>query len=117
MLSLHLHGFSKNYSTITSLLDFTIKIINHQLLLHKLSLMGFTTNTLKWISSYLFHRKQRVLKTILREIFQYYIKYLQGSLGPILFSIFINYLPHMLQFFIILMYTDELQIFYINLSY
>lgn len=130
------HGFTKGCSTITNLLNLTTIInrgfvqqkqtdviytdfskafdkVNHKLLLKKLNFMGFTHNSLRWISSYLSNRKQKVYfkKQTSKPI---YVKsgVPQGShLGPLLFSLFINDLPRVIKYSNILMYADDVKIF------
>lgn len=75
--------------------------------------MGFTLNSLRWISSYLSNRKQKVFfkKQTSKPI---YVKsgVPQGShLGPLLFSLFINDLPRVIKYSNILMYADDVKIF------
>lgn len=130
------HGFRKSCSTTTNLLQLTTSInqgflqgeqtdviytdfskafdkVNHDLLLHKLLQLGFTSNSLKWISSYLSDRKQRVLyKNKMSKHIAVLSGVPQGShLGPILFSLFINDLPTVIQFSNVLLYADDVKIF------
>lgn len=79
------------------MLDFSaaFDLIDHKILLQKLECYGFTPSSLSWMGSYLSNRKQRVFfigqysstKTI-------HCGVPQGScLGPLLYSIFTNDLP------------------------
>lgn len=130
------HGFKKGCSISTNLLHLTTLVnrgfvhgqhtdviytdfskafdkVNHNLLLQKLYLIGFTPNCLNWIKSYLNNRNQRVYfnNTTSRNII---VKsgVPQGShLGPILFNLFINDLPNVIKLSNILMYADDVKIF------
>lgn len=130
------HGFKKGCSISTNLLHLTTLVnrgfvhgqhtdviytdfskafdkVNHNLLLQKLHLIGFTPNCLNWIKSYLNNRNQRVYfnNTTSRNII---VKsgVPQGShLGPILFNLFINDLPNVIKLSNILMYADDVKIF------
>ena len=68
-------------------------VIDHDILILKLSKLGLHNNNLKWFSSYLKNRKQFVMvNNVLSEFFKVFnISVPQGSiLGPLLFLIFIN---------------------------
>lgn len=131
------HGFRKGYSTITNLLEFTSLVnrgflnkkqtdvvytdfskafdkVNHLLLIKKLHLMGFSRNSLNWIQSYLTNRKQNVIfKNVISKSILVKSGVPQGShLGPLLFSLFINDLPNVIKYSSILMYADDVKIFY-----
>lgn len=76
--------------------------INHSLLLVKLDMLGFPSALLRWLSSYLNGRTQRVS--------------FRGSssrihLGAILFTIYLNDLPSIVRNSRILMYADDVKLF------
>lgn len=131
------HGFQKGCSTVTNLLHFTTLInrgfvnnkqtdavytdfskafdkVNHNLLINKLNMLGFNPTSLSWIKSYLCCRKQRVrYKNSISKSIDVLSGVPQGShFGPVLFSLFINDLPSVIQFSNILMYADDVKIFF-----
>ena len=111
-------GFRKNHSTDTCLSFLNEKIlkdfddglvtgmilinlqkvfdtINHDILLKKLSIIGFSDHTVKWFQSYLSNRKFTVnLKYSFSEVSSISCSVPQGSiLGPLLFLIYVNDMP------------------------
>ena len=111
--------FSKNYSTNTCLGHLTDKIttgfekglftgmvlidlqkafdtIDHQILLKKMKYLGFSKNTITWFKSYLCERKFKIsINTSYSSPASLLCDVLQRSiLGPLLFLLYINGLPH-----------------------
>lgn len=136
ILSPHQHGFRKFCSTITNVLELTTNInegfrdrmqtdviytdfskafdkVNHELLLYKLNSMGFSNSLVIWLKCYLTKRSQRVkFKNAISKNIEVFSGVPQGShLGPVLFTLFINDLPSVIQHSKVLMYADDVKIF------
>lgn len=130
------HGFIKGRSTVTNLLEFVSHVfsafssklqtdviytdfskafdkVNHNLLLWKLDMMGFSSKFLRWLSSYLKDRTQSVLfKGCLSRQIVVSSGVPQGShLGPLLFNLFLNDLPSVIKHSMILMYADDVKLY------
>ena len=136
VISSEQHGFMCGRSTTTNLLEFvtfcTEKLVDrsqvdcvftdfskafdklsHEILLFKLTKLGFNKNFVSWIESYL---RQRTCKVVFNgcvsNILEIGSGIPQGShFGPILFILFINDLPCMIKHSKCLMYADDVKIF------
>ena len=86
--------------------------VPHMILLHKLEGYGIVGNTLRWISSFLSGRRQKVVVNGEASAWSSVISGVpQGSvLGPILFIYYINDMPGVVHGFI-QMFADDTKIF------
>ena len=135
-ISIYQHGFVQGRSTSTNLTlfvnfclrnmenkcqtdviftDFSKAFdrVSHRILLKKLSFFGFHSFLLKWLSSYLCDRSQfvKIGSTLSFKIYNH-SGVPQGShLGPLLFLIFVNDLPTIINFSKCLMFADDVKIF------
>lgn len=135
------HGFVKGRSTLTNLifynnfisevlndrtpgvikqidsiyLDFAkaFDSVNHNLLIYKLSKLGLSGCTLKWIYSFLSNRELQVrIKGNLSDSFVATSGVPQGShLGPLLFILFINDVCNELSVATVLIFADDIKVF------
>ena len=89
-----LKGFDDGLLTGMILIDLqkAFGTINHDMLLKKLSIIGFSDHTIKWFQSYLSNRKFTVnLENSFSEVSNISCGVPQGSiLGPLLFLIYVN---------------------------
>ena len=111
------NGFDNTQSIISTYIDYkkAFDTVSHHILLQKLSLYGFTNNTVSWFSDYLAKRSQCTLVNGHKSGFKpvnYGVP--QGStLGPTLFIIYVNdlfYYPGVDESKI-LMYADDTVVF------
>ena len=135
-ISFDQHGFMPGRSVTTNLLNFTSKCItsmeekaqvdvvytdlkaafdkiDHAILLHKLSRLGFSTQLVSWFDSYLTGRVLRVkLDGCVSSQFSNNSGVPQGSnLGPLLFILFFNDATLILDHGCKLVYADDLKLY------
>ena len=85
--------------------------VNHDILLSKLACHGVLDHSLVWFTSYLSCRRQKVCMQGLSSMWgEIHVGVPQGSiLGPLLFSIYMNDLPTVVQFCELYLYADDME--------
>lgn len=116
----YLSHMDKQELTGTVLLDFTaaFDLIDHELLFKKLAEYGFKSPAVDWIENYLSNRQQCVsFNGSLSNVKNLKCGLPQGScLGPLLYAIFGNDLPKVLEKASVAMYADDTIIYGGNLN-
>ena len=110
-----LNGLEKGFQFDVVYTDFfkAFDRVNHDILLMKLNKIGFHSNLLNWIRTYLKGRIQFVrINNFLSSPINVTSDVPQGShLGPLFFLLFINDIPNVFLNSRCLMYADDLKIF------
>ena len=89
-------------------------MINHGMLIKKLEYYGIRGKVLEWFKSYLYQRRQYVeYKGVQSEIKHTECSVPQGSvLGPLLFIIYSNDLPHSFQYCETIVFADGTTVYF-----
>ena len=111
-----LRGIDNSLLSGAVMLDFSaaFDLIDHKLLIEKLTHYGFGPMAISWFENYLSFRTQQVfLNGTLSNSINIDCGVPQGScLGPLLFSIFTNDLPLVIQESTLVLYADDSTLYY-----
>ena len=109
------HEIDQNSAALSVYLDLSkaFDTIDQNILLHKLRYYGVSNTELIWFKNYLENRSQFVeIDGFTSDVLGIHTGVPQGSiLGPLLFIIYINDLPHCTQFFKFIIYADDTSLF------
>ena len=88
--------------------------VDHNILLHKLKLIGLDSKSLNWFESYLSNRLQKTsISNTLSSPLLVSVGVPQGSiLGPLLFTIYVNEMPNIIKHCKIILYADDTLLHY-----
>ena len=87
--------------------------VDHTILLEKLKTIGFTSSVLDWFCSYLSNRTQvTMINSSMSHPKPVTVGVPQGSIGPLLFLIYINDLPECLTHCKSILYADDTLLYY-----